>query len=816
MLAALMLVGMTACKKKVAEPIAPTGSNKVAITLNVDGGAKAVVTPPSVAFETGDKILVASNGHYVGTLTHNGTIFSGDITNPVENMPLYFYFLGNNAVLGSENGNGYITSCTVDISDQTNYPHLPVISMGVSIDRALGNEIVYYQTGKSDYEAQLHNKASLIKFNVTTPSNSPICITGMNNHVTVDFNHLAENDGFSYDKADANGVIKMKGESGSPAVKWAIVLPQDELTTTGYAYSEDHAYIGTRPTMGAITANQFLESGFAMTVNTEYNPLTTPLTFEARAANVTVTMNNSGYNYLQYSLNGGTWTDLTSSGVTLTNAEDKVSFRVREGNQGTSFGSKSFSCTGNCYIYGNVMSLISTDGFASVTTLTTTNVFYRLFANNTKIDIHPSKNLVLPATTLTSSCYGSMFYNCTGLTTAPELPAETLASSCYTQMFYGCTGLTTVPSNYLPATTLMQSCYSSMFSGCTGLTSAPTLSATTMEQYCYSGMFSLCTSLTTAPTLPAEIMANYCYSNMFNGCTSLTTVPSNYLPAETLANYCYQAMFQNCTSLNVAPSLPATTLKPGCYNGMFSRCTNLTEAPALPATTMEQNCYSSMFSGCTGLTTVPSNYLPATTLANSCYMNMFNGCTGLASVPALPATTLESQCYSSMFYGCTSLTTVPSNYLPATTLAQNCYSGMFYGCTGLTTAPALPATTLANYCYQTMFQNCTSLSAAPALPAETLANNCYYSMFQGCTGLTMAPDLTAPTLVSSCYNQMFSGCSSLKSIKCLATSGINTSMSTYNWVQGVASTGTFTKASGITSWPSGNAGIPTNWSVNEQ
>lgn len=37
-----------------------------------------------------------------------------------------------------------------------------------------------------------------------------------------------------------------------------------------------------------------------------------------------------------------------------------------------------------------------------------------------------------------------MFYNCTSLTTAPELPATTLADSCYGDMFNGCTSLSSV------------------------------------------------------------------------------------------------------------------------------------------------------------------------------------------------------------------------------------------------------------------------------------------------------------------------------------------------------------------------------------
>ena len=197
---------------------------------------------------------------------------------------------------------------------------------------------------------------------------------------------------------------------------------------------------------------------------------------------------------------------------------------------------------------------------------------------------------------------------------------------------------------------------------------------------------------------------------------------------------------------------------------------------------------------------------------------LFCNCTGLTSIDnlVLPATTLDDSCYANMFNGCTSLTTVPSNLLPATTLAVGCYYGMFSGCTSITTAPQLPATNLsgANNCYYGMFYGCTSLTTAPQLPATTLASQCYSDMFRNCTSLTTAPTLPATTLASQCYFQMFNGCTSLSSITCLATN-ISASYSTYNWVSGVASSGTFTKAASMSSWTTGDSGIPTNWTIQD-
>lgn len=89
----------------------------------------------------------------------------------------------------------------------------------------------------------------------------------------------------------------------------------------------------------------------------------------------------------------------------------------------------------------------------------------------------------------TMSGYGfaRLFYDCTSLTTPPELPMTELVNFCYYQMFNGCTSLTTVPS--LPATTLTNYCYSEMFKGCTSLITVPALPANTLCDHCYANMF---------------------------------------------------------------------------------------------------------------------------------------------------------------------------------------------------------------------------------------------------------------------------------------------------------------------------------------
>ena len=176
----------------------------------------------------------------------------------------------------------------------------------------------------------------------------------------------------------------------------------------------------------------------------------------------------------------------------------------------------------------------------------------------------------LPCTTLADGCYGSMFYGCSSLVSAPELPATTLARDCYNSMFSGCKSLVNAP--VLLATTLASNCYYSMFKGCTSLTTAPELPATRLDNYCYESMFYGCTSLTTAPALLATTLAMGCYSSMFSGCTSLTTAPE--LPATRLDNYCYRNMFNGCSNLSnitmLATYIGAYACLSGWVNGVAS------------------------------------------------------------------------------------------------------------------------------------------------------------------------------------------------------------------------------------------------------
>lgn len=257
-----MVMTMAQCKKNEE-----TNLNKtVTITLDVKGastgsatsGSKVVVNPATgtVDFETGDKVYVGSGGKYVGFLTHNGTNFVGNITNPTENQHLQFYFLGNMTPIETLSA-GTTEECSVIISDQTE--HLPVISCAASYEN--------YVSGVTSYTGHLLNKCALVKFNVTTPSNSPICITGMKNKVTVDFTQNTVTPSI-----DGDGVIMLPAGSGENVEKWAILLPQEALEEgeEGSVYSEDGIYTGVRPEISAITENGYWANGIDLIVSNDY------------------------------------------------------------------------------------------------------------------------------------------------------------------------------------------------------------------------------------------------------------------------------------------------------------------------------------------------------------------------------------------------------------------------------------------------------------------------------------------------------------------------------------------------------------------
>ncbi|MBQ6727209.1 MAG: hypothetical protein IJQ89_11655 [Bacteroidales bacterium] len=284
LMSALMLVGMSQCKKnnELASTNSIVGGTRT-ITLKVsDDGSKVSVNPNTgaVGFTSGDVIYVAYNGVYAGTLTHDGSDFTGPITtSAADGAKLTFYFLGNKTPNETLSG---ATSLSVSIFDQTeNYP---VISAGLS------NED--YDSSVDTYTATLNNHCALVKFNITNSSQyAPTIITGVNDKVTVTF---AAGAAGTFANSQDRGAVKLASGNGE---RWAICLPQ-EASGIGAAYSEDLRYNGTHGSIPTVMDNGYLTNGIDVTVSNALSGFT--------VASGTVRFFAPGN--LQATYNGSNWT----------------------------------------------------------------------------------------------------------------------------------------------------------------------------------------------------------------------------------------------------------------------------------------------------------------------------------------------------------------------------------------------------------------------------------------------------------------------------------------------------------------------------
>ena len=276
---------------------------------------------------------------------------------------------------------------------------------------------------------------------------------------------------------DAQAVARAAEIETLADVEKCIVTHLDSRTETDVYYTIEGGEV-----VRHMDANVIFDSEATTVIYTKVELETLPLTLEAVEAG-TITIENPNALTIEYNKNDGEWTSANDNPISITvEANDVVQFR---GNNACYWGIGDsgeevtrFTATNDCYVYGNVMSLIDKDDFDTNTTLTEefalaylfaapSNSMYEFYTKNSTIKNHPIKDVLLPATTLTGTCYGYMFAGCEGLTRAPELPATTLAMGCYHQMFADCTGLAAAPELNAPELTDM--CYSSMFYNCSNL-----------------------------------------------------------------------------------------------------------------------------------------------------------------------------------------------------------------------------------------------------------------------------------------------------------------------------------------------------------
>ena len=241
LLAGLMLVGMTNCRKKV-DTIASVGE-KVHITVKVNGGGKAGVNPANgeITFNDGDYLYVGYDGAKVGELTYStgSSSFGGDITiSQSGDQPLYFYYMGGPAATVVN-----ATHYTANISDQTgNYP---VIATGPSTTN--------YEDGTKAYTVNLANKCGFVKF-ATNVNSTTVNVGGMNTKATLNFSDGTITPG-------TTGTVSFSTDGEGTG--WAILLEQsavDDATVTASGYSDGTCDVP------AVTNNMLYSTGVGVTL----------------------------------------------------------------------------------------------------------------------------------------------------------------------------------------------------------------------------------------------------------------------------------------------------------------------------------------------------------------------------------------------------------------------------------------------------------------------------------------------------------------------------------------------------------------------
>lgn len=283
--------------------------------------------------------------------------------------------------------------------------------------------------------------------------------------------------------------------------------------------------------------------------------------------------------------------------------------------------------------------------------------------------------------------------------------------------------------------------------------------------------------------------STFTFSGKVNLLGNINSLLSETGEVESLTSFTFVDLFKGQSVVSAKKlQLPAINLANNCYANLFKECIYLIDSPIeLPALTVPQSAYSGMFSGCVSLKNAPKMYATTFTGISACSA-MFNHCESLVVAPALLATTLTNQCYYQMFQGCSSLKIVSD----------------------------LPAEVVLTKSYGYMFNNCTSLVNAPKIYATTIGQQGIYYMFSGCTSLVTAPEIlaTSDSISTGGLSYMFARCTKLNYVNINLDSWKTDTdpMLTYEWLNGVAETGTFVKPAALEEIRGIN-NIPEGWTI---
>ena len=578
---------------------------------------------------------------------------------------------------------------------------------------------------------------------------------------------------------------------------------------------------------------------------------------------------------VEYRINGGEWTTYTTTrqGVKINVVSgDVVEWRGTNASYATSHKNAGNFCTfggvdendflnsgGTAMfnVYGNIMSLVYGDNFIGQTALTGTYNFAAMF--NRCYTVISAERLILPAMTLTNSCYRSMFSHAHELTAMPDLPATTLADACYA---YAIEQTKITKSCVLPAEVIPASGYNSMFIMCSGLSEITCLATNTGATACTAnwvsgvaetGVFYKNPSMTgwtknSVKGIPCGwtvgdygfAIADYLFELDMAGGSAMTRVSSNGAKWTASTSDSWLTVSPSTGSsgdmfvqIKAASGSTSRTGTVTFTDGTESKTVNIKQEPhdipysaqyltfdVISAGTIVWKCIGGIESAKTISYSMDNGqtWSAITSTAEGVEISVSVGDKVL--VKGTNATYAKDKSNYTGFQGGTAIFSLKGNIMSliggdnftgTTSITRSYAFASLFKLSNVISAKylVLPVMTLYTSCYRAMFSFATSLIDAPELPATTLARDCYWYMFEG-TAISTAPVLPAATLVQGSYGGMFSGCGRLSYIECYATD-ISASASTHGWVSQVSPTGTFVKESNMEDWTIGISGIPVGW-----
>lgn len=382
----------------------------------------------------------------------------------------------------------------------------------------------------------------------------------------------------------------------------------------------------------------------------------------------------------------------------------------------------------------------------------------------------------------TTGCFQQMFYECSSLKEiAWKLDKGAIPNlACY-QMFYYCNLLAKVPTDMLPATTLGTQCYQSMFQACVYLHTAPNLPATTVPAQAYRNMFQDTYNLLNLPTISATSLGDYaCYQMFYNSaCQVSATQQGEFtnaltLKVTTVGTDSLTNMFQRSRgTFTGTPSGTQTLYYKKTSYVMFKSNSGATvtfKQNTVVAKKLQTSTDNITYTDYTAGTAVTGTQVWVRGIGNT--VVSYNNNTIYNFIVTSNATNTDGSVKRDIIvYGnVNALLDYSDNTNNNLSMAAYCFRGLFSSQDYITNINyfCLPNETVPAYGYAWMFQatGVTDVTNC-SLPAEAPGTCAYKSMFYNCTSLQKMHwrmQIYAKTASDSMCSYMFQNCTVLTSI----------------------------------------------------